>query len=1585
MKLSKFHIFAVLTCAYAVFIFFLSSLSTIPSPAHHGLLRTLAIELMNLAESFGLKFIVYPLYFAYLYPDKFGHIVLYFFFGLLLNRTLSMSRRNEYAASVSLLLGTLYGVTDEFHQIFVPYRTASIMDLFADFIGLLCAQIIIMLYTGIRKLLSRREKVVAFDLWLVLLFAFLAYLFVIVSPFNQTPLRIIFALPLLLFLPGYALIAAMFPRRNELSGIERFTLSIGLSIAIMVFDGFAISVTAWRFRPAPIVYSLSIITLALVLITVIRRMRIPKREQFYIDLAVIARFIDAINTREKPTEIERALTIALVGSILIASGMLIYAKISYKEERFTAFYILGEGGKAEGYPKEVYLLEPSSVIVGIENYEHAPANYTLEIKLGGYSLLKKRIPELAHGSKWESRVFFTPRHLGKHQKLEFLLYKDGLKGVYRSVHLWVDSLIDYDNLGVIERYMLSRPPEIKNPDMEYESNWTFKTNTGYFRGFFTKFHKLSENSTLCGYITDNDTGLPIPDARVSVTNHYGYEKQSTTNESGYYEMRIAADHYWAEATASGYEKSTAEFDIGDGEKLLVNITNSPIKVFNMTLKELTNLSKEIREKKLPPEKLPAEFSIINGYVIDNVTGLPIANASVRVRNEYGIEENTTTNEEGYFELKVLSGRSHIEARAEGYAVNITTVEIASEHTINLKLKPARSVVHGYIFDNTTDAPISNADIRLRGEGYRNATRSDAAGYYELKTVEGHVILEVSKGGYFTNSTAFNITCGEVKMENLTIAPIPPPPPSAIISGFVTCNGTRLPGVRVEVSDHKGYEKSGLTDSTGYFEIETRPGHLWLDVIPGVYMGSTVEFEIKSGQKAHIDVNLDTYPKSTYQIEYPAQTPLDKGGYGEISQDFTSVVEGIATLRFKVCDSHRSNSSAGHVYKQVLLNGHVLWEDDVAGDEGWQEVKIPVTVDNGTNRLVLRVYAKRSLSSTALPLTVWWDDINMEPLEELTKEVTTSFYVLDRYGGANYPTELYLGEPTEFIVGVKNHAQEARNYTLQVRLNGDTLKSEMVRVEAGSTWEHRISFTPNQVGRLLKLEFLLFKGTATSGEGEPYKEFHLWVASDINYDNLEVLRKYAVSPLPELVNGDMEASGGWHTENATNFTVRISDSDFVSPVHSYEVSADMPLPQSYAGIHQNFTTDKYPAVAVLSFAVKDSYRGDKKGVYMKQALLNERIIWEEDVAGDEGWQHLKIPVTLRSATNRLTLRVYAEGNGLMPVDVWWDDVKIEPVTAITGSSSSFYVLDLNGTDKNYPKKLHLGEPAAVLVGIRRTEPGEANYILQVKLDGRVIKTISKWLGRWSKWEQKVSFVPDRVGENQKLEFLLFKDYVRGEPYRKFCLWVSTTVNYDNLEPLLEYEIYPVPVLRGGEMGYSPAWEQDYKGSSFEAAPSREDYTSPSFSYCIKQRGDTNRGDYKELSQTFYTPDYGIAVVTFNVRDSFNGSSSDAHNITKQVLLNDRVIWEDDISGSDTGYVGWVCERYSTKENRWIRETPAVKSGWMRVDIPVYMNKGNNRLRLRVYARGDAKELPVKVYWDDVKLKALSELVKRGEDMRMVKVG
>jgi len=64
---------------------------------------------------------------------------------------------SKYAVPFSIAIGTLYGVTDEFHQTFVPHRSASLMDLCADFMGLLFAQFLILVYSGIKRLVKSKE------------------------------------------------------------------------------------------------------------------------------------------------------------------------------------------------------------------------------------------------------------------------------------------------------------------------------------------------------------------------------------------------------------------------------------------------------------------------------------------------------------------------------------------------------------------------------------------------------------------------------------------------------------------------------------------------------------------------------------------------------------------------------------------------------------------------------------------------------------------------------------------------------------------------------------------------------------------------------------------------------------------------------------------------------------------------------------------------------------------------------------------------------------------------------------------------------------------------------------------------------------------------------------------------------------------------------------------------------------------------------------------------------------------------------------------------------------------------------------
>jgi hypothetical protein len=181
--------------------------------------------------------------------------------------------------------------------------------------------------------------------------------------------------------------------------------------------------------------------------------------------------------------------------------------------------------------------------------------------------------------------------------------------------------------------------------------------------------------------------------------------------------------------------------------------------------------------------------------------------------------------------------------------------------------------------------------------------------------------------------------------------------------------------------------------------------------------------------------------------------------------------------------------------------------------------------------------------------------------------------------------------------------------------------------------------------------------------------------------------------------------------------------------------------------------------------------------------------------------------------------------------------------------------------------------------------------------------------------------------------------------------------------------------------------------------------------MKQYKESNKGDYMVLSQDIYASEPGVVVLSFNVRDSFERTSGDAKNIIKQVLLNEEVIWADDVSGKDEGYVGWVKEDYVGPnwvwneriishegflnwrgaghdwwENDWIkRSVPDVESGWMHVDLPVYLKEGNNELRLQVYAKESAKNRDVNVYWDNVEIRPINELVKVEERVRMKRYG
>ena len=75
-----------------------------------------------------------------MHSDKLAHMAVY---GLLAASVLfGFSPAKEKASPLTLplfalVVSTLYGITDEFHQTFIPLRDASFLDLVADFSGAL--------------------------------------------------------------------------------------------------------------------------------------------------------------------------------------------------------------------------------------------------------------------------------------------------------------------------------------------------------------------------------------------------------------------------------------------------------------------------------------------------------------------------------------------------------------------------------------------------------------------------------------------------------------------------------------------------------------------------------------------------------------------------------------------------------------------------------------------------------------------------------------------------------------------------------------------------------------------------------------------------------------------------------------------------------------------------------------------------------------------------------------------------------------------------------------------------------------------------------------------------------------------------------------------------------------------------------------------------------------------------------------------------------------------------------------------------------------------------------------------------------
>jgi len=289
---------------------------------------------------------------------------------------------------------------------------------------------------------------------------------------NDTTIRTILGLPFLLFIPGYALVFALFPTKKGNKGIdtmERIALSFGFSIAIVSLLGLILNFTPWQIRLEPILLSLFFFIISVGSIAFYRWKTTPLEQRFILSFNVS--LIKSHNT------LENSLTIILGISTIIAAASVFYIIVTPKiGETFTVFYILGPTGNTTDYPRYLSAEENASIILGLVNHEYKIMNYSIKVWLINQTIIfnestqenetiynhmwymdkitiklpptdiTKQLPQ------WEFNYSFSINKKGEF-KLAFLLYttpvemyfgkdyndiaKQKIESAYREVHLWL--------------------------------------------------------------------------------------------------------------------------------------------------------------------------------------------------------------------------------------------------------------------------------------------------------------------------------------------------------------------------------------------------------------------------------------------------------------------------------------------------------------------------------------------------------------------------------------------------------------------------------------------------------------------------------------------------------------------------------------------------------------------------------------------------------------------------------------------------------------------------------------------------------------------------------------------------------------------------------------------------------------------------------------------------------------------------------------------------------------------------------------------------------------------------------------------
>jgi uncharacterized membrane protein len=278
------------------------------------------------------------------------------------------------------------------------------------------------------------------DLAAVLLSTFVVIALIFLPYSNVSVFRQILSIIIVIFNPGYALTAALFPRKHDVSNIERVTLAFGLSIAIVPLLALVLAYSG-PIALGSIVGVLTLVIISCSIIGLLRRRNLAPKDRFTVEWSGF-RYVTQLFPQGQSRR-DRILSILLVVSLLLSVSVVVYAVITpAQSDTYTEFYILNSNGTAGDYPTQFSLANATPIIVGVVNHEGRAVTYDLVIAQNESSQLKTLHSEqfvVNDNGQWEKTILLRPDAAGSNIEFEFLLYEQGnTTSPYRETHLFAN-------------------------------------------------------------------------------------------------------------------------------------------------------------------------------------------------------------------------------------------------------------------------------------------------------------------------------------------------------------------------------------------------------------------------------------------------------------------------------------------------------------------------------------------------------------------------------------------------------------------------------------------------------------------------------------------------------------------------------------------------------------------------------------------------------------------------------------------------------------------------------------------------------------------------------------------------------------------------------------------------------------------------------------------------------------------------------------------------------------------------------------------------------------------------------------------